>query len=83
MTNQEWKNLIAKEFGVSNTVAKGMLHAMYKAKEYLEIPKNVHREEAKKRAEQEEKERKDLEYYAWADFCDDEFMTSMTRSNYL
>ena len=74
MTNSEWKNLIAKEFGVSNTVAKGMLHAMYQAKKYLEVPKNIHREEAEKRAEEEERERKDREYYAWADFCDDEFM---------
>lgn len=56
MTNQEWKNLIAKEFGVSNTVAKGMLHAMYQAKKYLEVPKDIHRKEAEKRAEEEERE---------------------------
>ena len=74
MTNQEWKNLIAKEFGVSNTVAKGMLHAMYQAKKYLEVPKDIHRKEAEKRAEEEERERKDHEYYTWLDFCEDEFM---------
>ncbi len=32
MTNREWTDLIAKEFKVSNTVAKKMLHAMYNAK---------------------------------------------------
>lgn len=77
MTNQEWKNLIAKEFGVSNTIAKGMLHAMYQAKKYLEVPKDIHREEAEK----EERERKDREYYAWLDFCDDEFMRTSNLWN--
>ena len=30
MTNHEWIGLIAKEFNVSNSIAKQMLHAMYK-----------------------------------------------------
>ena len=39
MTNREWMELIAKEFNVSNSVAKGMLSAMYKARKYLKVPK--------------------------------------------
>lgn len=48
MTNAEWKTLIAKEFGVSNTVAKEMLHAMYQAKKYLEVPADAHRQREEK-----------------------------------
>lgn len=70
MTNQEWKTLIAKEFGVSNSVAKGMLHAMYQAKKYLEIPKDVHR----KRAEEEERMKRQMEEWEYQDWCDAEFM---------
>lgn len=32
MTNKEWIDLIAKEFSVSNNIAKEMLHAMYEAR---------------------------------------------------
>lgn len=70
MTNKEWKELIAAEFGVSNTVAKGMLHAMYKAKEYLQVPKDVHR----KRLEEETRMEKQMEEWEFQDWCDDEFM---------
>lgn len=45
MTNQEWKNLIAKEFRVSNSVAKGMLHAIYQAKKCLDdVPRQREKE---------------------------------------
>ena len=44
MTNREWINLIAKEFNVSNTIAKGMLHSMYETKKFLSINKDVRRE---------------------------------------
>lgn len=54
MTNKEWINLIAKEFNVSNTVAKGMLHSMYEAKKYLSVSRDVHRKE---REESERMER--------------------------
>ena len=33
MSNNEWISLIAREFKVSRTTAKEMLHAMYVAKE--------------------------------------------------
>lgn len=70
MSNQEWKELIAKEFGVSNTVAKGMLHAMYQAKKYLEIPADVHRQ----REEEQERLKRQMEEWAYQDWCDAEFM---------
>lgn len=54
MKNREWRDLIAKEFNVSNTVAKGMLHAMYTAKKYLTISRDVHKQE-KEKAERLEK----------------------------
>lgn len=75
MTNQEWKELIAKEFGVSNTVAKGMLHAMYQAKKYLEIPKDIHR----KRAEEEERIKTQMEEWEYQDGCDAEFMAHYNK----
>lgn len=36
MTNREWKELIAKEFGVSKSLANEMLHAMYETKNIKE-----------------------------------------------
>ena len=51
MTNKEWMLLISKEFNVSHTVAKGMLHAMYKAKDIL----SVNRETRKQQAEDDRK----------------------------
>lgn len=78
MTNKEWKELIAAEFGVSNTVAKGMLHAMYKAKEYLQVPKDVHRkrlEEEKRMKEEEKRMEKQREEWEYQDWCDAEFMS--------
>lgn len=33
MSNNEWISIIAREFKVSRTTAKEMLHAMYVAKE--------------------------------------------------
>lgn len=36
MTNREWMLLIAKEFNVSNSVAKEMLHAMMEVKKVKE-----------------------------------------------
>ena len=60
MTNREWINLIAKEFNVSNTVAKGMLHSMYEAKRILSVNRDVRRKE-KERAEQEERQFREWE----------------------
>lgn len=48
MTNKEWVNLIAKEFNCSNTMAKGMLHAMYKARDILSVNKTMQRERQNK-----------------------------------
>ena len=53
MTNKEWMLLISKEFNVSHTVAKGMLHAMYRAKDIL----SVNRETRKQQAEDDRKYR--------------------------
>lgn len=64
MTNQEWKELIAQEFGVSNTVAKGMLHAMYQAKKYLEIPRDVHCQ----REEEHERLKRQMDEQAYQDW---------------
>ena len=60
MTNREWIDLIAKEFNVSNTVAKGMLHSMYEAKRILSVNRDVRRKE-KERAEQEERQFREWE----------------------
>ncbi len=70
MTNKEWVNLISKEFNCSNTMAKGMLHAMYKAHDILSVNKNVRRE-------REEKERRFLEYCEQCDSDDYDFMNSV------
>jgi len=37
MDNKEWVMLIAKEFNVSNSIAKQMLHAMYECKKIKDI----------------------------------------------
>ena len=70
MINAEWKTLIAKEFGVSNSVAKGMLHAMYQAKKYLEVPADVHRQ----REEERERVKRQMDEWEYEDACDAEFM---------
>lgn len=70
MTNKEWVNLIAKEFNCSNTMAKGMLHAMYKAHDILSVNKNVRRE----RKEKEEREKRTLEYYEWSEAEDYKYL---------
>lgn len=41
MTNRQWMELIAKEFGVSNSKAKSMLSAMYRAYDILKVNKDV------------------------------------------
>lgn len=46
MTNKEWMLLISKEFNVSHTVAKGMLHAMYRAKDILSVNKEMRKQQA-------------------------------------
>lgn len=66
MTNKEWVLLISKEFNVSHTVAKGMLHAMYRAKDIL----SVNRETRKQQAEE------DREYEA---MCLEEYWQSLFR----
>lgn len=37
MTNREWKDLLAEEFGVSKTCAKEMLHAIMDVKKLKDI----------------------------------------------
>lgn len=44
MTNREWMELIAKEFKVSNTVAKKMLSAMYTARRICKLDENFDKE---------------------------------------
>lgn len=70
MTNKEWMLLISKEFNVSHTMAKGMLSAMYKAKKYLEIPKEIH----KQITEEGIKRKQQIEEWEFQDMCDEEFM---------
>lgn len=47
MSNQEWRDLVAREFNVSNTVAKNMVHAMFevynKDKQRQEIEEVIRR----------------------------------------
>lgn len=76
MTNKEWVNLIAKEFNVSNTVAKGMLHSMYEAKRILSVNRDVRRKE-KERAEQEERQFREWERMDEDDY---NFMNSYERN---
>ena len=76
MTNKEWVNLIAKEFNVSNTVAKGMLHSMYEAKRILSVNRDVRRKE-KERAEQEERQFREWERMDEEDY---KFMNSYERN---
>lgn len=72
MTNKEWINLITKEFNCSNTIAKGMLHAMYKARDILSVNKNVRREQK----ENENQERRFFEYCEQCDSDDYDFMNN-------
>lgn len=76
MTNREWIDLIAKEFNVSNTVAKGMLHSMYEAKRILSVNRDVRRKE-KERAEQEERQFREWERMDEDDY---NFMNSYERN---
>ena len=76
MTNREWIDLIAKEFNVSNTVAKGMLHSMYEAKRILSVNRDVRRKE-KERAEQEERQFREWERMDEEDY---KFMNSYERN---
>ena len=46
MTNKEWMSLISKEFNVSHTVAKGMLHAMYRANYILSVIRETRKQQA-------------------------------------
>lgn len=45
MTNREWIDLIAKEFNVSNSMAKHMLHGMYEAKKYFSVSKDIRKKQ--------------------------------------
>lgn len=76
MTNKEWINLIAKEFNVSNTIAKGMLHSMYETKKFLSINKNVRKE----MKEQKEKEERQFREWERMDEDDYNFMNSYERN---
>ena len=70
MTNREWKELIAKEFGVSNTVAKGMFSAMYTARRILSVNRGTRREIA----EHKEKEARQIRAWEEMDMDDAMFM---------
>ena len=76
MTNREWIDLIAKEFNVSNTVAKGMLHSMYEAKRILSVNRDIRRKE-KERAKQEERQFREWERMDEDDY---NFMNSYERN---
>ena len=76
MTNREWIDLIAKEFNVSNTVAKGMMHSMYEAKRIISVNRDVRRKE-KERAEQEERQFREWERMDEEDY---KFMNSYERN---
>ena len=69
MTNKKWVNLIAKEFNCSNSMAKNMLHTMYRAYEILSANKNVWREQKEK----ENQERRFIEYCEQCDSDDYDF----------
>lgn len=66
MTNKEWMLLISKEFNVSHTVAKGMLHAMYRAKDTLSVNREVRKQQVED----------DREYEA---MCLEEYYQSLFR----
>jgi hypothetical protein len=76
MTNREWIDLIAKEFNVSNTVAKGMLHSMYEAKRILSVNRDVRR----KMKEQKEAEEKQFREWERMDEDDYNFMNNYERN---
>ncbi len=63
MTNKAWMELIAKEFNVSNTVAKGMLSSMMQTKKYLSVTKDV------RRRKEEEKRKHERQMLEWEE-CD-------------
>lgn len=48
MSNKEWIDLLAKEFEVSRTVAKTMLHLCMNVKGTYEISKEWRKEDGKK-----------------------------------
>lgn len=73
MTNRQWMELIAKEFGVSNSKAKSMLSAMYRAYDILKVNKDVR----KKIKEDKEKLEKELLIYEQLDEMDDIFMRGL------
>lgn len=73
MTNKEWTDLIAKEFGVSNSCAKGMLHAMYEARKVLSVNKDTRKAQAEKDA----KDKKQME--AWEESDKEAFDTLYER----
>lgn len=76
MTNREWIDLIAKEFNVSNTVAKGMLHSMYEAKRILSVNRDVRR----KMKEQKEAEERQFREWERMDEDDYNFMNNYERN---
>ena len=49
MTNSEWKEFLAKQWGVSKACAKEMLHAMYAIKEKDSIKKGIRQAERSRR----------------------------------
>lgn len=59
MTNREWTELIAKEFNCSNTMAKGVFHAMLQARKVLLVNKDVRKERA------EEEKRMERQFAEW------------------
>lgn len=63
MTNKAWMELIAKEFNVSHTVAKGMLSSMMQTKRYLSATKDA------RRRKEEEKRRHERQMLEWEE-CD-------------
>lgn len=65
MTNKEWINLIAKEFNVSNTIAKGMLHSMYEAKRILSVNKDIRKEQQEQREQREQREKEAKLFAEW------------------
>ena len=59
MTNREWMLLIAKEFNVSNTVAKRMLSAMYQVRKISSVTRDI------RQAEQIKQEKEEKQFEAW------------------
>ena len=59
MTNREWMLLIAKEFNVSNTVAKRMLSAMYQVRKISSVTRDI------RQAEQIKQEKEEKQFKVW------------------